>query len=173
MILRANWDLSELRASAPGPKRFRKWYREIVLDTNRVLWHVHVRYIEMTSWPWNWRIQEGSRLRYRDNNVEIMSQSVCIVSFDGPNQPTENTYLVTLFCYQAFVLNFSGVYVSVFEALVFAYPPKRKNTLPFSKYFIVRASSKTSFLSDLRFGLGQRRKKKRSEMETSCFRSKS
>lgn len=106
MILRANWDLSELRASAPGPKRFRKWYREIVLDTNRVLWHVHVRYIEMTSWPWNWRIQEGSRLRYRDNNVEIMSQSVCIVSFDGPNQPTENTYLVTLFLLPGFCSKF-------------------------------------------------------------------
>ena len=85
-------------------------------------------------------------MRYRDNNVEISSQSVCIVSFDGPNQPTENTYLVTLFCYQAFLLNFNGVYVSVFEALVFAYPPKRKNTLLSSKYFIVGASSKTSFV---------------------------
>ena len=146
MILRANWDLSELRASAPGPNRLRKWYREIVLDTNRVLWQVHVRFIEMTSWPWNRRVQEGSRLRYRDNNVETMSQSVCIVSFDGPNQPTENTYLVTLFCYQAFVLNFSGVYVSGFEALVFAYPPKRKNTLPFSKYFIGERLRKPLFV---------------------------
>ena len=84
-------------------------------------------------------------MKYPDNNVEITSQSVCIVSFDGPNQPRENTYQETLFCDQAFVLNFSGVYVSVFEALVFAYSPKRQNTLSFSKYFIVRASSKTSF----------------------------
>lgn len=88
-------------------------------------------------------------MRYRDNNVEIMSQSVCIVSFDGPNQPTENTYLVTLFCYQAFVLNFSGVYVSLFEALVFAYPPKRKNTLPFSKYFIGERLRKPLFVRSL------------------------
>ena len=51
-----------------------------------------------------------------------MPQSVCIVIFDGPNQPTENTYPVTLFCYQAFLLNFNDVYVSVFEALVLAYP---------------------------------------------------
>lgn len=61
-------------------------------------------------------------MRYRDNNVEIMPQSVCIVVFDGPNQPAENTYLVTLFCYQAFLLNFNDVYVSVFEALVLGYP---------------------------------------------------
>lgn len=132
-MLRANWDLSELRASAPGPDRFRKWYREIILDTNRVLWQVHVRFIEMTSWPWNRRVQEGSRLGYRNNNVEIMSQSVCIVSFDGPNQPTENIYLMTLFCYRAFVLNFNGVYVSVFEALVFAYPRKRQIHFRFQK----------------------------------------
>ena len=172
MILRANWDLSELRASAPGPKRFRKWYREIVLDTNRVLWHVHVRYIEMTSWPWNWRIQEGSRLRYRDNNVEIMPQSVCIVIFDGPNQPTENTYPVTLFCYHTHHWNLGEKPVSVFVALVFAYPWKRQNTLPFSKYFIVRASSKTSFcqIFVLVWAKGGRGKGMK---ETSCIRSKS
>lgn len=61
-------------------------------------------------------------MRYRDNNVEIMPKSVCIVVFDGPNQPAGNTYLVTLFCYQAFLLNFNDMYVSVFEALVLAYP---------------------------------------------------
>ena len=95
-----------------------------------------------------------------------MPQSVCIVVFDGPNQPAENTYLVTLFCYQAFLLNFNDIYVcQCFRGPSSCLSMKTTKYTSVFKILYCESVFENLFLSDLRFGLGERKKKKRNERD--------